>query len=290
MRISRGRGGLRASVIIAMTVWPSALKARRLTTAGGPLALLSESVNGNGTTTTSKASQVIEILVIVGGVPLSESRGNRPMPGKVEWLRLAEPNRIPFQFVDQGVAGMDPQFVADFLRKSGLALAGDLAGHRYHHRTLLTSLRQGGHLSLARLVLSRRGIEAEDPSPDFINGCPRAGEHFARLYRWTVQWGRRDSETSRRICSGPRCSPQAVPDWDRVVLPGCPTCQGHVFWEMAIGPDEKVLERLLDRLLAVENGIFGRGRLCRQVDSGVSQIVRRFASPRCRVRQPPGID
>src|ERR1019366_2214687 len=56
-----------------------------------------------------------------------------------------------------------------------------------------------------------------------------------------------------------------------------------------IGPDEKGLERLLDRLLAVENGIFGRGRLCRQVDSGVSQIVRRFASPRCRVRQPPGI-
>src|ERR1017187_10696321 len=74
MRISRGRGGLRASVIIAMTVWPSA---------------------GNGTTTTSKASQVIEILVIGGGVPLSESRGNRPMPGKVEWLRLAQPNRIP---------------------------------------------------------------------------------------------------------------------------------------------------------------------------------------------------
>src|ERR1017187_10250914 len=109
MRISRGRGGLRASVIIAMTVWPSALKARRLTTAGGPLALLSESVNGNGTTTTSKASQVIEILVIVGGVPLSESRGNRPMPGKVEWVRLAQPNRIPFQFLDQGVAGMDPQ-------------------------------------------------------------------------------------------------------------------------------------------------------------------------------------
>src|ERR1022692_202803 len=123
MRISRGHGGLRASVIIAMTVWPSA---------------------GNGTTTTSKASQVIEILVIVGGVPLSESRGNRPMPGKVEWLRLAEPNRIPFQFVDQGVAGMDPQFVADFLGKSGLALAGDACWSSHYHHTFLTSLRQRG--------------------------------------------------------------------------------------------------------------------------------------------------
>src|ERR1035437_9468757 len=137
MRISRGHGGLRASVIIAMTVWPSALKARRLTTAVGRLALWSESVSGNGTTTTSMASQVIEILVIVGGVPLSESRGNRPRPGKVEWLRLAQPNRIPFPFVDHGVAGMDPQFVADFLGKSGLALAGYLAGHRI---TIILSL------------------------------------------------------------------------------------------------------------------------------------------------------
>ena len=34
---------------------------------------------------------------------------------------------------------------------------------------------------LARLDLSRRGIETQDPSLDFINHCRCAGEHFARL-------------------------------------------------------------------------------------------------------------
>jgi hypothetical protein len=47
--------------------------------------------------------------------------------------------------------------------------------------------------------------------------------------------------------------------------------------EWHIGPDKKGLERLLNCLLAMENGILGRGRLCRQINSGVSQVVRRFA-------------
>jgi hypothetical protein len=44
------------------------------------------------------------------------------MPGKVEWLGLANPDGIPFHFVDQRVAGLNPQFVANFFRKGGLAL------------------------------------------------------------------------------------------------------------------------------------------------------------------------
>src|ERR1035437_2011893 len=152
MRISRGHGGLRASVIIAMTVWPSA---------------------GNGTTTTSKASQVIEILVIGGGVPLSESRGNRPMPGKVEWLRLAQPNRIPFQIVDQGVAGMDPQFVADFLGKSGLALAGKLAGRRI---TIILSL-----LPYGKGGWRPSPVGSQPPGDRDRRSVPRSEEHTSEL-------------------------------------------------------------------------------------------------------------
>ena len=75
----------------------------------------------------SNASQVIEILVIVDRVPLSQSWLNRPMPGKVEWLCLADPNRIP------------SHFVASFLRKSGLAPAGNLARHGHYHHVVLTS-------------------------------------------------------------------------------------------------------------------------------------------------------
>jgi hypothetical protein len=42
----------------------------------------------------------------------------------------------------------------------------------------------------------------------------------------------------------------------------------------------------LDRLLAMENGIFRRCWICRQVDSSVPQVVRRFPKPGCRVGQP----
>ena len=45
------------------------------------------------------------------------------MPGKIEWLCLANPDRIPFHFIDQRVAGANPQFVADLLWEGGLALA-----------------------------------------------------------------------------------------------------------------------------------------------------------------------
>ena len=44
------------------------------------------------------------------------------MPGKVEWLGLANPDRIPFHFVDYRVAGVNPRFVANLLWKGGLAL------------------------------------------------------------------------------------------------------------------------------------------------------------------------
>jgi len=80
MRISSGHGGLRASVIMAIALWPSLLNAHRLTAVAGRFKCRPESENGNGTTATSNASQVIEIVVIVGGVPLSQSRRNRAMP------------------------------------------------------------------------------------------------------------------------------------------------------------------------------------------------------------------
>jgi hypothetical protein len=58
------------------------------------------------------------------------------MPGKVEWLCLANPDRIPFHFVDERVAGVNPQFVANLLRQGGLALTGNLAAHRHYHHAV----------------------------------------------------------------------------------------------------------------------------------------------------------
>ena len=170
-----------------------------------------------------------------------------------------------------------PSLSRIFLGRVVWPLLVKLAGHRITIILSLLPYGKGGHGSLARLVLSRRGIEAEDPSPDFINGCPRAGEHFARLFG-----GRFNGVAG--IAKHPGVFAQVHDAVHKLFQTGIELCclvaqpaKVMCFGKWHIGPDEKGLERLLDRLLAVENGIFGRGRLCCQVDSGISQIVRRFA-------------
>src|ERR1039458_9638868 len=128
--------------------------------------------------------------------------------------------------------------------------------------------------SLVRLVLSPRRIETEDPSLDNHHLC--AGDHFARLFS-----GRLNGVA--RTTKYPGVFTQVNDSVHKLFQTGIELCclaaqptKVMCLGKWHIGPDKKGLESLLDRLLAMENGIFGRRWLCRQVDSSVAQVVRRF--------------
>src|ERR1039457_4475026 len=146
-----------------------------------------------------------------------------------------------------------------------------------------------GDGSLARLVLSRQRIEAKDPSLDLFDHRLRAAEHFPRLFGGRLNgvagitnypgvFAQVDDSVHKLFQTG-------IEFYCLAAQPAKVMCLGK--WH--IGPDKKGLERLLDRLLAMENGIFRRRWLCRQVDSSVAQVVRRFAQPGCSVGQPLGV-
>jgi hypothetical protein len=133
-----------------------------------------------------------------------------------------------------------------------------------------------GDGSLARVLFSRRRIETEDPSLDLINYHLCAGEHFARFLG-----GRLNGVA--RITKYPGVLTQVNNSVHKLFQTGIELCclaaqpaKVMCLGKWHIGPDKKGLESLLDRLLAMENGILSRRRLCRQVDSGVAQVVRRF--------------
>ena len=110
-----------------------------------------------------------------------------------------------------------------------------------------------------------------------MNDCFRAGEHFARLVA-----GRFNGVAG--IAKHPGVFTQVNDAVHKLFQAGIELCclvaqpaKIMCLGKWHIGPDEKGLERLLNCLLAMENGIFGRGRLCCQVNSRVSQVVGRFA-------------
>jgi hypothetical protein len=133
-----------------------------------------------------------------------------------------------------------------------------------------------GDGSLARVLFSRRRIETEDPSLDLINHHLCAGEHFARLFGGRLNGVARITKYPGVFTqvndSVHKLFQTGIEFYCLAAQPAKVMCLGK--WH--IEPDKKGLESLLDRLLAMENGIFGRRWLCRQVDSSLAQVVRRF--------------
>jgi hypothetical protein len=89
----------RADVTIAMIDSPPRLKLRVDSTTAGLDFASAESLNGKGTTTTLQASQITEILVVLGRIPLRfEGLCYTRVPGGVEGSDLSNDDpdfRIP---------------------------------------------------------------------------------------------------------------------------------------------------------------------------------------------------
>jgi hypothetical protein len=97
---SPGQDERLADVIIAMTLCPDCrLNSAGLKIKAGRRFVSAESVKGNGTTTTSPASQVTKGLVVLGAVPLVQSASHRAVPLAVEPFCFVHPDGVPFQLV-----------------------------------------------------------------------------------------------------------------------------------------------------------------------------------------------
>jgi hypothetical protein len=81
------------------------LKLGRLSTRAGRFFAPGRSLKGNGTTTTSHASEITKRLVVVDGTPFLESLGNSGVIRGVEWLRSSQDRLVVLHLVDNEVAG-----------------------------------------------------------------------------------------------------------------------------------------------------------------------------------------
>jgi hypothetical protein len=117
----------RADVTIAMIESPAPLKLRVDSTTAGLDFTSAESLNGKRTTTTLQASQITEILVVLGRIPFRFERlCHTLVPGGIEGSDLSNDDskfRIP---VSNIVARMYLQTLPNFTGKSGLPFARDL--------------------------------------------------------------------------------------------------------------------------------------------------------------------
>jgi len=104
------------------------LKLGRLRTRAGRLFVPGLSLKGNGTTTTSQASQITERLFVVDGPPFLEGLGDGGVIGGIEGLGAPQDGPAFFHLVCDKVARFEVKCHADFARNGDLAFAGESAG------------------------------------------------------------------------------------------------------------------------------------------------------------------
>src|SRR5207244_4644692 len=131
-----------------MTACPAALNGLRLRTSAGRRFAPGRSLNGNGTATTSQASEITERLVVLLTRPLVHGLRERRVECRVEGLETCHVHDLSFHLVADEVARDRPERLTDRLRQCDLALARDAA-----HTSLCDLLRLGAdplHCSIVR--------------------------------------------------------------------------------------------------------------------------------------------
>src|SRR5438093_12098421 len=110
-----------------MTACPAALNGLRLRTSAGRRFAPGRSLNGNGTATTSQASQITERLVVLLARPLVHGLRERRVECRVEGFGTRNLHHVAFHLVADEVPGDGPQGLTDRFRQRDLALARDAA-------------------------------------------------------------------------------------------------------------------------------------------------------------------
>src|SRR5437867_8230505 len=113
-----------------MTACPAALNGLRLRTSAGRGFAPGRSLNGNGTATTSQASQVTERLVVLLARPLVHGLRERHVECRVEGLATRHVHHVSFHLVADEVTRDGPKAREAAKRRVRASTAGAPGGSR----------------------------------------------------------------------------------------------------------------------------------------------------------------